>query len=84
MAYLEAYEILDLDEDLLRHDEHEVRPTLLFLYGRTDPYTPMEFHDAMKMLMPDGTIPAPTIIANLVALHTLDTPCGATADVMWW
>lgn len=56
MAYLEAYEILDLDEDLLRHDEHEVRPTLLFLYGRTDPYTPMEFHDAMKMLMPDGHV----------------------------
>jgi hypothetical protein len=70
MAYLEAYEILDLDEDLLRHDEHEVRPTLLFLYGRTDPYTPMEFHDAMKMLMPDGTIPAPTI-TNLVGTHTL-------------
>jgi hypothetical protein len=55
MAYLEAYEILDLDHELLKHDEHEVRPELLFLYGRTDPYTPMEFHDAMKMIMPDGT-----------------------------
>lgn len=35
MAYMEAYEILELDEELLNHDEHEVRPELLFLYGRT-------------------------------------------------
>ncbi len=44
MAYREAYEICELDETLLNHESHEVKPRLHFLYGRTDQYTPLHFY----------------------------------------
>jgi len=56
MAYNEAYQIVELDESLLDHGERKVQPKLLFLYGRTDPYTPMKFHDDMKMRLPEGHV----------------------------
>jgi pimeloyl-ACP methyl ester carboxylesterase len=53
MAYRESLEICALDDSLLDHTDRRVSPRLIFLYGRTDRYTPLEFYEDMKTRIKD-------------------------------
>jgi len=49
MAYRESYEIVEFDDELIgSHVENKLH----FLYGTSDPYTPLSFYEDMKALLP--------------------------------
>ncbi|KAL6073325.1 hypothetical protein QOT17_004982 [Balamuthia mandrillaris] len=56
LAYRESHEITQLDEGLLSHPDHPFPPTLHFLYGRNDRYTPHPAYHNMKQLMSEDYV----------------------------
>jgi len=72
MAYTEGQEVIHMDDDCISViEEHHSR--MLFLYGRTDRYTPLPFYEELKERFPEGLIElAPEGVEHAFVLQNME------------